>query len=230
MHDQHRTSAINHAQRVTLLRACPYWEPLDAAGLDVLADAVQERHYPAGAHLFGEGDDVGTAALHTVASGSIRIYKLSADGREQTLRLFNPGDTFADVPAFDGGGYPAHAGAMADSVVLLLPRLRLLQLMQLHPNIALGALQVMAGRLRHMTGLVEDLSLRRVSSRVARLLVRQPVAATLSQGQIATMVGSAREMVNRSLRSLADAGVIQLHGGDIVILDHERLSDLAEQG
>ena len=231
MHDQHHTDMlISHTQRIELLRACPYWAPLDVAALDVLANAVQEHRYPQGAHLFAEGDDVGEAALHIVASGVIRIYKLSPDGREQTLRLFHTGDSFADVPAFDGGGYPAHADAMEYSVVLLLPRRQLLNLMHSHPAIALGALQVMAGRLRHMTGLVEDLSLRRVSSRVARLLVRQPATAALSQGQLAPMVGSAREMVNRSLRSMADAGIVQMQGGDIAILDHDRLSDLAEQG
>ena len=96
------------------------------------------------------------------------------------LRLFHRGDSFADVAAFDGGPYPANADALEPTVILRVPRRALLALMREHPEIAIGALQVVAGRLRHMTSLVEDLSLRRVMSRIARLLLSEESAPDLA--------------------------------------------------
>jgi CRP/FNR family transcriptional regulator len=105
----------------------------------------------------------------------------------------------------------------------------LLALMREHPETAIGALQVMAGRLRHMTSLVEDLSLRRVMSRIARLLLNKQ-HAQLTQTQMAAMTGTAREMVNRSLHTLADRGLIELRGGAVIVLDAVELARVADEG
>jgi CRP/FNR family transcriptional regulator len=213
-----------------LLRATPYFARLDEAALARLARATQTRHYSAGQRIFAEGDDEGAAALHIVDRGVVRIFKLSAEGREQVLRLMRPGDSFADVPAFDGGPYPAHADALEPASVVVLPRKELLEVLRAYPEMAIGALQILAARLRHMTGLVEDLSLRRVMSRVAKLLYTYEGELHLTQGQMAAMVGTAREMVNRSLHTLADAGAIELRGQQIVVLDRAKLARAAEAG
>lgn len=81
-----------------------------------------------------------------------------------------------------------------------------------------------------MTSLVEDLSLRRVMSRVARLLLENQDASNLSQSRMAAMVGTAREMVNRSLHSLEDGGVIELRGQRIVVANPEKLAQIVEAG
>lgn len=214
--------------RRDLLRTCPYFSTLsDELLQQVLAVAVV-RHLAPGEMLFFAGDE--NASLHMVESGVVRIFKVSPEGREQVLRLMRPGDTFADVPAFDGGPYPANAEALEPAVVLAVPRLPLLDLMRAHPDIALGALTTMASRLRHMTGLVEDLSLRRVMGRVANLLLSHDGSVVLSQAQMATMVGTAREMVNRSLNALADRGVIEVQGQSVIILDREKLEEVVEAG
>lgn len=187
-----------------------------------------EDTYEAGEMLFFEGD-VNTA-LHIVESGVVRVFKVSVEGKEQVLRLMRPGDTFADVPAFDGGPYPANAEAMERSTVISIPRQPMLDLMRVHPDIALGALGTMAGRLRHMTGLVEDLSLRRVVGRVANLLLNSQGDVNLSQAQMATMVGTAREMVNRSLNALSDQGAVEVRGQSVKVLDRERLREIVEKG
>jgi CRP-like cAMP-binding protein len=221
---------IDTERRRELLRSCAYFARLDQDLLDRVASQLVPRSYAAGERIFSEGDDEGSAALHMVDTGVVRIFKLSLEGREQVLRLMRPGDSFADVPAFDGGPYPANADALEASRVLILPRKALLSLLRESPEIALGSLQIMAARLRHMTGLVEDLSLRRVMARVARLLLENQGNANLSQAQMAAMVGTAREMVNRSLHSLADDGLIALGGGNIAVLDPERLAEIVETG
>lgn len=209
-----------------LLRACPYFKTLPDELLDLVLSVSRLDSFGVGEVLFLEGDQ--NTALHIVETGTVRIYKVSAEGREQVLRLMRPSDTFADVPAFDGGPYPANADALEASTVLSIPREPLLDLMRIQPEIALGALGTMASRLRHMTGLVENLSLRRVMNRVANLLVNNDTGITFSQSQMATMVGTAREMVNRSLNALADQGVIELQGQNITIVDRERLSEIAQ--
>jgi CRP-like cAMP-binding protein len=216
--------------RRALLRGCPYFAELDDVTLDAIDALARERRFNAGQRVFSEGEGAGEAALHVVAHGLIRVFKLSSEGREQVLRLMRPGDSFADVPAFDGGPYPAHSDALEPSVLLVIPRAALQELMRAHPQIALGALTVMAGRLRHMTALVEDLSLRRVTGRVARLLLAEQGDTRLTQGQMATMIGAAREMVNRSLHTLADARAIALQGQQIVVLDQVKLVEIVEAG
>jgi CRP-like cAMP-binding protein len=219
---------MNTVSGLDLLRQCPYFSSLDDRLLDTVLAVSLRRSYRSGEALFFEGD--GDAALHIVESGTVRIFKMSLEGREQVLRLMRAGDSFADVPAFDGGPYPANADAQERSTVLVIPRQPLIQLMRDHPDIALGALATMASRLRHMTGLVEDLSLRRVMGRVANLLLGEQGDVQLSQSQMATMVGTAREMVNRSLNTLVDQKVIELQGQHILILDRDRLREIVERG
>jgi CRP/FNR family transcriptional regulator len=221
---------MDRERRRELLRSSPYFARIDAQLLDEVAGVMQERGYGPGERIFSEGDDEGAAALHFVESGTVRIFKLSTEGREQVLRLMRPGDSFADVPVFDGGPYPANADALEFSVVATIPRKALQRVLREHPEIALGALQVMAARLRHMTGLVEDLSLRRVMARVARLLQEHPNEMHLTQSQMAAMVGTAREMVNRSLHTLSDQGVVELHGQSIHIKDRDALARIVESG
>ncbi len=211
-----------------LLRTCPYFSSLDDDLLDRVLSVASFHNYVEGEVLFIEGET--PASLHIVESGTIRIFKVSVEGREQTLRLMRAGDTFADVPAFDGGGYPAHADALEVSSAISIPRAPLLDLMREHPDIALGALTTMAARLRHMTGLVEDLSLRRVMGRVANLLLTTDKNIHLSQAQMANMAGTGREMVNRSLNALASRGIVELQGHTVVILDREKLEEIVESG
>jgi CRP-like cAMP-binding protein len=228
--DNEEGIGMERERHLELLRTCPYFAQLSDELLQSVLGVVTVRQYEPGEAIFFEGDEAGNAALHIVESGVVRIFKVSLEGREQVLRLMREGDSFADVPAFDGGPYPANADALEASTVLRIPRQPLMALMQEHPDIALGALSNMASRLRHMTGLVEDLSLRRVMSRVAHLLQENQGNANLTQSQMATMVGTAREMVNRSLNTLADRGIIELRGPEIVITDPERLGEIVESG
>lgn len=221
---------LNRERYRDLLLGTPYFASLDTAALDEVIAIAIARRYGQGQRLFTEGHNEGKCSLHIVDSGLVRVFKTSAEGREQVLRLMRPGEAFSDVPVFDGGSYPASADAVEPSTVLAIPRDGLMPLMERYPQIAVGALQNVASRLRHMTALVEDLSLRRVMSRVARLLLENPGEIHLTQSQMATMVGTAREMVNRSLHTLEDRGVIQLRGQEIIILDHAKLAEIIEAG
>lgn len=224
-------SRLDEARKQELLRGSPYFSGLSDDLIAEVSRIAIVREYGPGERIFTEGRDEGKAALHIVADGLVRVYKLSSGGREQVLRLMRPGDTFSDVPVFDGGPYPASCDAVELSTVLAIPRRTFMPLMEEHPEMAIGALHNIAARLRHMTNLVEDLSLRRVMSRVARLLLEnQESGIQLNQTQMATMVGTAREMVNRSLHALADASAIDLRGQQIVVLDEAKLREIVDAG
>lgn len=179
-----------------------------------------------------EGDPGG--ALHYVRSGLIKVFKTSVGGKEQVLRLIAAGHTFNDVPALDGGPNPASAAAMEPSVVYVIRRAALRQLISTRPGVAEAVVRTLASALRHLVTLVEDLSLRHVAARLAKLLLEQE--ALLQQGQqshhltqqeMAALVGTAREVVGRALKELEVAGALEIHQGRIVIQNRERLQLLA---
>src|SRR5262249_38299554 len=153
----------------------------------------------------------------------------------QVLKVFGPGRTFADLAVFDDEPQPADAIAVSESTVVFIPRDDLLELLKRHPEAALDVIRLFASRLRTYKQIVEDLSLRTVVARVARLLVdRARGAQTLveepassspeyTQDELAAIVGSVREVVQRALKTLEHAGLIQMARGRIHIIDVDAL-------
>lgn len=211
------------------LRQVPLFAALPDDELARVAALTKERHYQRGDLILLEGDQGG--ALHYVRSGVVKIYTTSAGGKEQVLRLATAGQTFNDVPALDGGPNPASAAAMEASVIYAIERAQLRRLILERPAIADGAVRSLAGMLRHLVALVEDLSFRTVTARAAKIILEldaQPAAHRRTQQEIAAMVGTAREVLGRALKTLEASGAIALRRGQIVVLDRERLRLLSE--
>ena len=213
-----------------MLQGVPYFTGLDEILLDDIRQRLSIRHYDEGAQLFLRGEGRGQVPFYLILEGTVRVYVTSMRGREQVIRHFHVGDTFAEVPLFDGGAYPVNASALTDVTLAILPRHHLLELMRRYPELAIGVVTIMSERLRHMTALVEDLSLRRVMGRVAHLLMSEH-EGNLTQAEMAAMVGTSREMVNRSLHLLEDEGVIELHDhGAVSIQNPDRLNEIMLDG
>jgi CRP/FNR family transcriptional regulator len=197
----------------------------------VTADATH-RTYAAGEVIFIEGEPC--AGLFIVIEGLVRIFKSSDDGKEQVLRYMSPGETFNEVPVFDGGANPASADASERTEVLHFERERILAFIDEYPALARVVVSVLGMRLRHLVTLVEDLSFRQVTGRVVRIII-QSVAphegvgagaagrTRITQQEMAEMAGTSREVVARALRALEDSGAIEVHRGDIRIRDGEKL-------
>lgn len=206
------------------LRAIPYFATLPPAALAGLAARVRVREWARGALLFLEGEPC--QGLYYLQAGRVRIFKASPTGREQVLMVIGPGETFNDVPVFDGGPNPATAQATEPSRVLLVPRDDLVALVQEQPAAALAIIGRLAGRLRQLTLLVEDLSLRHVTGRLARLLLRDAEAGEaerLTQQEMAARVGTAREVLGRALRALEESGAIEVRQGRVQVRDRAAL-------
>ncbi len=216
-----------------LWRMVPYLEGLPLEIIEALANSAIARHHAAGTVIFTEGD--ADNALYMVEEGTIKICRHSRDGREQTLNTFTRGDTFNDVAALDGGPSPATAIAFTDAVLWRVARSDLQHLATRHSALAWALIESIARRTRYLVGLVQDLSLRSVKSRLAKLLLDQANAGEddvllrmLTQEEMASRLGTVREVVGRALRALAATGLIEFDRHQIVILDIEGLREEAE--
>jgi CRP-like cAMP-binding protein len=175
--------------------------------------------------------------LYVVVEGSIRAYRVSADGREQIIHVENAGATLAEAPVFDEGCYPSTTAAEEDSILLFIEKRDVLNLCLERPRISIAALKLLARRLRNCAALVESLSLRDVDRRLAALLSEEASDHTQRSGssvtfelalthqQIAARIGSVREVVSRALARLQQGGLIQMHGRRISIPDEKALRD-----
>lgn len=213
---------------IEALRRISFFARLGPEDLGEVATMSVERRFDRGDLILLEGDPGG--GLHYVHSGLVKVYKTSPAGKEQVLRLIAAGYTFNDVPALDGGPNPASAAAMEPSVIYMIRRANLLKLIAARPELATAIVQTLAGALRHLVTLVEDLSLRNVTARVAKILLDQETASQeahrvyhLTQQEMAALAGTAREVVGRSLKELEAAGAIEMRQGRAVVLNRERL-------
>ena len=207
------------------------------AGLDserlARIDAIAGRRLLApGETLFHAGDDA--AGFYVVVSGRIKLSKLSPDGKEQILHIMGPGDTIGEVPVFAGNRFPGTAEALEPSDLLYFPAERFRALMAGDPVLAGNMTTVLARRLLAITGLVENLTLRDVSGRLAAYLVDlhrrkggPDIALDIPKGQLAILLGTTPESVSRALARLRDDGLISMAGKQLTIIDPDGLATLA---
>jgi len=222
------------ADRTSILRSVSFCADLPESALAALAAIAIPLQRPAGSFIQFEGDPA--EAMYVVAAGHVKIARTSAGGREQVLNVVGPGSHFNTVPMFDGGACPANAQALADVTLLALPRDRLRQAIEQHPQLALALLKEFTGRLRHLVDLVDELALHTVQGRLAGLLLAQAAAAErgeallpLTQAEMAAHLGTVREMVGRALKTFESLGLIRLDRGVITVLDRAGLAAQREE-
>jgi CRP/FNR family transcriptional regulator, cyclic AMP receptor protein len=223
---------------VATLHATPLFSGLDASELAAFAGRAVIRRFAAGELLFSEGEPC--AGLYVISSGRVRIFKTSPGGREQVLTVEGPGSSIAELPVFDGGGYPASAAAVEESQLLFVSRNDFRACCLEHPEVALKVLQVVGARLRRLVGIIEELSFTTVRHRLIAWLLReaethgrQSAPGTVfelrvSHQELAAHIGTVRELVSRNMARLQAQGLIQIKGREITVLDRQGLeSDLA---
>jgi len=215
---------------IELLRSVPYFAYLDEAALRAVAQSGTRRHYGKGEVIFLEGDPC--AGLYIVEEGRVKVFKVSRGGREQVLKLLSPGEFFNEVAVLDGGPNPVSAMAALESILWIIDRSTMLDLLARYTALAQGVIENLAARARHLVSLVEDLSLRTVSARLAKLLLSQVVGSDeaprrMTQQEMAAQLGTVREMVGRVLHSFEEEGLIRFDRHRIIILDREGLENTA---
>jgi len=212
----------------------PLFEGLPDDQLRELASIVVDSNYQRGQTIFSEGDD--GAGFYVVVSGRVKIFKLSAEGKEQILHIFDDGEPFGEVAVFAGMQFPANAEAMEESRIFYFPRNALVDLIKKDPFIALNMLAVLSRRLRGFAALIDDLSLKEVPGRLAAHLLflsEQKEGSTdlelsITKGQLASLLGTIPETLSRILTRMSKLGLIESSGSRLRILDRDALQDLAD--
>jgi len=228
-------STEQEAASLAVLKRVPIFSSLSEPEFAFLTSRLLQRKYGAGELIFGEGDPC--AGLYVVQSGSVRIFKSSAGGREQVLSIDGPGSSIAELPVFDGGYYPASAQAVTHSTLFFFSRQDFHALCVQHPEVALKVLRVVGGRLRRLVGIIEELSFTTVRHRLIALLVRlgktqgvrdgDGITLTLpsNNSELAAQIGTVRELVSRNLSRLQAEGLIQADNRKLQIPSLQRLEE-----
>jgi CRP/FNR family transcriptional regulator len=140
------------------------------------------------------------------------------------------GENINAVPVFEERRDATTARAMSPVHCLLLPRAALLRLLTRHPDLALAALRELAGQLRELVVLVEDLAFRSVRERLARQLLKEAGEGTaeLTHQELAERTGTVREIAGRALRQLAQEGLVRLERGRVIVLDRDGLAQIVD--
>jgi CRP/FNR family transcriptional regulator, cyclic AMP receptor protein len=216
------------------LASVPFFAGLDDAALGRVAASVRSRRFRRGEVIFHAGDP--GDALFVIVSGEIKISLPSEAGEEAILVRLQPGDVFGELALLDGAPRSATATALSAAETVVLPRDRFRELISSEPAVRDALLAALASELRRLTNHVEELHFLDITGRLAACLVRlagdgapQPDGAvrlrmSLTQGDLASMVGSTRQSVNKLLGQFAADGLLRLERDAIVVTDLQGLT------
>jgi len=216
-----------------ILSQIPLFAGLTGHELQALAGRAVERRFQADEVLFWEGEPC--AGIFLITEGSVKIFKTSVGGREMMLALETAPATVAELPLFDGGPYPASVKALEPTVTLFINKAEFQQVCRQYPDVALKVLAVVGGRLRHLIAVVESMTFGSVTQRLARLLLdaAQHAGAVefefpLTHQELASRLGTVREVVSRNLGRFRAEGLIRIEDRQVTILDSAGLRREAE--
>jgi CRP/FNR family transcriptional regulator, dissimilatory nitrate respiration regulator len=201
-----------------------------------LAEQATYRKFKSGEMVIGEEDPI--RSFYVVISGQLKLYRSSAEGKEQTLQLLGPGDPFGLCTAFATDSFPASAMAIEDAAVLLIPGTVMEETARQEPALLFNIIQILSQRLKDSMALIESLALKEIPGRLASFLrhasssdaadKKNTVELTISQRELAKIIGATPEALSRALRKMANDGVLSTSGRTINILDQKALEQLAE--
>jgi CRP-like cAMP-binding protein len=223
--------------RMAALRRTALFGVLDENVLGILVRQAIEVRVQRGETLFIAGDEA--RGLYVIVDGAVRAFRENLDGREQVIHVEGPGATLAEAPVFDGGAYPSTVAAEEDAVLLFLDKRDVRRVCLEHPEVALAALKVLAGRLRKAAELIEALSLHEVDQRLARFLLDEArlgglrtaqglsIELVLTNQQMASRIGTVREVISRAIQRLQHNGLIAMDGRQLTIRDEKALASYA---
>lgn len=226
---------MNQHDSRTYLRESYFCSGLDDQEFDAVASIATIRTSARGEMLFQEGE--AADGFYILLQGRIRIYKAAPDGREYTLHLIRPGQMFAEVAVFHDNRYPANAQAREESLVAFFPKHAFLSLIENSPQICIKIIASLSRFIREFNRMVEDLSLREVSARLAVFLLHESErigSATIrlsgTKGELANQLGTVGETLSRNLKKMKELGLVAVGRREITILDPDGLLDIAEGG
>jgi CRP-like cAMP-binding protein len=213
------------------LKSIPYFAGLSAAELDAIKPLILEKKAGRGEIILDDGEPAD--GLYFLVSGAVKLFKTSAEGKEQILDIIRPGQSFNDASVFGDTPNQADVQAMSPVVVYEIRKTDIMGILQKNPRVSSNTIKVLAGQMGRLVALVEELSFKHVTGRVAKILLEHAgdgasPGLRLTQQEMAALAGTAREVVGRSLKSLEEEGIIRLERHRLVIANKEALKNRAE--
>ncbi len=216
------------------IRNIPFFSELNTSELKEFIRTSKLLNFRKGDIIFLEGEPY--RGFYIVIKGTVRIYKSSPEGKELTLHIIEPFDSFAEIPLFiseipeKSKFYPANAQAIENSVLIFIPKEEFLKIIDKNPKICLKMLHGFAKKLINLNQQIENLTLKEVTQRLAEYLYNEyknrgtnEFKLNLSRVILATYLGTIPETISRALRKLQDSGSIQIYGKKIIINNPDKL-------
>ncbi len=215
------------------VRDIPLFSELQADDLLTIIGASALVHAPKGTLLFQEGDAY--RGFYVVVEGSVKVYKLTPEGKETMLHAIGRFQPLGEIPMFVGGGYPAHAETLSDSTLLLVHREGFLEQLRSNPDLSIRMLAGLAKRLKELGAKLEKISALDVRTRLMRWIVDEAArqgargiepVVTLpgTKSLLAAQLGIVLETLSRTFRKLEAEGLIKVSGKKILIRDLRALT------
>jgi CRP/FNR family transcriptional regulator len=221
-----------------LLRQCPLFTGLKEEDLKKIRAIATPKQVEKREVIFSDGEEA--KGFYVILSGKVKLYKISPEGKEQILHVVSAPDAFAEAALFlEEGSYPAFAEALSDCQLLFFPKRDFTQLIEKNPQLSINMIVTLSHYLRRFASLIEELSLKEVSSRIAKYLIdlslklskegKNPkeVELDLSKTQLASKLGTISETLSRTLAKMKAKGIIDVRKNRILILNREVLEELA---
>jgi CRP/FNR family transcriptional regulator len=220
-----------------LLKRCPLFAGLKEKDLRKIKSIAMPRQLKKEEVLFSDGSEA--KGFYIILSGRVKLYKISPDGKEQILHVVSAPDAFAEAALFLEGTYPAFAEALKDSQLLFFPKRNFIQLIERNPQLSVNMIVTLSEYLKRFASLIEELSLKEVSSRVAKYLIDLSLKSSkegqnsagieldLSKTQLASKLGTISETLSRTLAKMKAKRIIEVRKNRILILDREHLDKMA---
>lgn len=218
---------------MSVVKEIPFFSLLTEAELKLIDDIATDKKFKKGEYIFFEGE--AGEKFYIIKDGQVKLTKMIKNGDEQILNIFSSNDIIAEIVAFDKGNYPASAITMTDTDVIVFDQSELENLILKHPSIGLKLLREMSNRLRRAQQNVRDLALKDSSARVAGLLIflaekygkkkkdKVILDISLTQQELASMIGSSRETVSRVLGQFESEGLIKTSRKKIIIYQKDKI-------
>jgi CRP-like cAMP-binding protein len=225
---------IKHATVVSALRRCRFFADSPKADLHQIASFTVVKCVAAGSYVFHQGAPV--RGFYIVHRGAIKIHRVNLLGKEQVIHVFRAGESFGEDTLLSETGYSTDACAIEDSQVLLVQKAGFIALLKRLPDLALCMLRSMSRHLRILVGLMDDLTLKDVKTRLGNWLLQrcpnpdslEPVRIVLpnAKRELAAELGAASETFSRTMAKLRDEKLLSVNGNIVTLLCPAKLARL----
>lgn len=223
-------------ENMQILKKSLLFSGLGEEYLTEVAEIAQRRTFGKGESLFSEGDPA--IGFYLLASGSLKLCKISPDGKEKVLHFVHPNETFAEAAFFGDGRYPAEAKALEEGTALFFPKEGFMGLLERNPRFSLNLIVSLSLLLRRFARQIEELSFAEVPARLAAYLLelaerksttfqgKTYLELGIKKGELASRLGTVSETLSRSFRKMKEEGLIEVEGSRVIINDMSRLKGM----